>query len=139
MTKYDFFLVKSVSHLVQSKWRWEKIWWKSWYHLASSDVSEGYVHIKFEVSLLETKIEHCRDAQLALVRKTDCTNQFSIRCFVDRHSLTVNGMQFTGDQLRTLFIIAHIGFGRFQRLGQLFQTKDGGIQGSDDAQLYLKQ
>ena len=39
--------------------------------LASRDVYEGYVHIKFEVSLLETKIVRCPDAQLAISQKTD--------------------------------------------------------------------
>ena len=34
-------------------------------------MSAGYVHINFEVSLLETKIEHCPNAQLAISQKTD--------------------------------------------------------------------
>ena len=52
---------------------------KSWYHLASRDVSEGYVHIKFEVSSLETKIEHCPDALLAISQKTDSKVCFTLR------------------------------------------------------------
>ena len=38
-------------------------------YLASRDVSEGYIHRKFDVSSLETKIEHCPDAQLAILSK----------------------------------------------------------------------
>ena len=47
---------------------------KSWYRLASRDVSEGYIHRKFEVSSLETKIEHCPVMRnLPSLKKTDFT------------------------------------------------------------------
>ena len=46
----------------------------------SRHVSEGYVHRKFEVESLETKIEHCPDAQLAISQKTD----FMCKCLLQK-------------------------------------------------------
>ena len=48
-----------MSHLCHFVELWEKIWWKSWYHMASRDLSEDSGHIKFELSSLGMTITHC--------------------------------------------------------------------------------
>ena len=40
-------------------WSDGKIWSKSWYHMASRDLSHGSGHRKFELSSLGMKITHC--------------------------------------------------------------------------------
>ena len=63
------FLRKSLSHLCHFVKRWEKIWSKSWYHMASRDLSQGSGHRKFELSSLGMKMEYCPDGQFAIFQK----------------------------------------------------------------------
>ena len=56
------------------------------------------MHIKFEVSSLETKIEHCPDAQFAISQKTDFMSTY-IRVFQYLYRALCNFFSGLFDQL----------------------------------------